>query len=234
MYFAAFNFAAGNFSSGKFCRMAFSTHQIWPCKIFVVLNFATGNLAVGNFVTGNLVKFRRIICSLNFTAENLTFWNFLSLNFAKGNLAVGSFLKLNFGAWYFRRVQFHPLKFHRRNFRRIFFCRVKFGCGKFLSIWNTFHAFLSYQALIVLRPSNQKYESKTLNVFDYLGEELSERNRTKLHEKVFSEVEKFPAVKFNGTKKIAAKISCGENSGDEISRSEIGCGENIMRQIQCG
>ena len=108
------------------------------------------------------------------------------------------------------------------------------AAGNFSPSETLFMHFLSYQALIVLRPSNQKYESKTLNVFYYLGEELSERNRTKLHEKVFSEVEKFPAVKFNGTKKIAAKISCGENSGDEISRSEIGCGENIMRQIQCG
>ena len=145
------------------------------------------------------------------------------------------FFEVKFWRMIFSPRPISPLKISSSEFSpHFFFCRVKFGCGKFLSIWNTFHAFLSYQALIVLRPSNQKYESKTLNVFDYLGEELSERNRTKLHEKVFSEVEKFPAVKFNGTKKIAAKISCGENSGDEISRSEIGCGENIMRQIQCG
>ena len=35
-----------------------------------------------------------------------------------------------------------------------------------------------------------------------------------MHEKMFGE--KFPAGNFNVAKKIAAKISCGENSGDEI------------------
>ena len=49
-----------------------------------------------------------------------------------------------------------------------------------------------------------------LSIFDFLGEKLSELNRTKLHEKVFSEGEKFPAEKFNGTKNI-----CGEILGDK-------------------
>ena len=42
--------------------------------------------------------------------------------------------------------------------------------------------------------------------FGYLGEERSALNRTKLHEKVFSERKKFPAAKFN-----AVKNNFGEN-----------------------
>ena len=61
-----------------------------------------------------------------------------------------------------------------------------------------------------------------------------------MHEKVFSEGNKFLAAKFNAAKNIAAKISCGKNSGDEISSGEIGCNEKIMRRnlntvkIPCG
>ena len=51
-------------------------------------------------------------------------------------------------------------------------------------------------------------------VFGYLGEERSELNRTKLHEKVFSNREEFPAAKFNATTNIAAKISCVEKGGE--------------------
>ena len=48
-----------------------------------------------------------------------------------------------------------------------------------------------------------------------------ELNWTKMHEKVFSEGEKFPAAKLNAAKKIAAEMSCRENYGDEISSGEI-------------
>ena len=45
---------------------------------------------------------------------------------------------------------------------------------------------------------------------------------------MFSEGEKFPVAK----KKCASKISCGDNSGDEISSSEIRRGENIIHQTR--
>ena len=41
-------------------------------------------------------------------------------------------------------------------------------------------------------------------------------------EKVFSEGEKFLAAKFNAANFNAKKLSCGENSGDEISSGKIG------------
>ena len=66
--------------------------------------------------------------------------------------------------------------------------------------------------------------------FDCLGEERSELNWTKLHEKGFSEGKKIPAVKFKAATKIVPKISCVEISGNEISSGEIGRGENIMHQ----
>ena len=40
----------------------------------------------------------------------------------------------------------------------------------------------------------------------YLSEERLELNLTKIHEKVFSEGEKFPPAKFNAAKIFAAKI----------------------------
>ena len=42
-------------------------------------------------------------------------------------------------------------------------------------------------------------------MFDYLGEERSELNRTKMREKEFSEGEEFPAAKFKAQK------NCDEN-----------------------
>ena len=64
----------------------------------------------------------------------------------------------------------------------------------------------------------------------YLSEERLELNLTKIHEKVFSEGEKFAPAKFNAAKIFAAKISCGKKSGDELSSGEIGRGENILRR----
>ena len=40
----------------------------------------------------------------------------------------------------------------------------------------------------------------------------------------------FPAAKFNATKKLRPKMSCGENFGDEIPGGEIGRGANIIRR----
>ena len=64
------------------------------------------------------------------------------------------------------------------------------------------------------------------------NEERSELNWKEIGEKLFSEGEKFPTVgrKFDAAKKIAVKISCGENSGDEIARvkwdaAKISCTE---------
>ena len=62
---------------------------------------------------------------------------------------------------------------------------------------------------------------QALRVFDYLSEERSELNLTKIHEKVFSEGDKFAPVKFNAARIVAAKMSCGKKSGDELSSGEI-------------
>ena len=51
-----------------------------------------------------------------------------------------------------------------------------------------------------------------------------------MHEKVFSEGEQFSATKYNEAKKIAAKISCGKISVNEISSDDIERVENIMHR----
>ena len=56
-------------------------------------------------------------------------------------------------------------------------------------------------------------------VYDYLGEEQSELNWTKMHERVFS-----PRWNLTRRKQYAVKMSSGENSGDGIWR-----GDNIKR-----
>ena len=59
-----------------------------------------------------------------------------------------------------------------------------------------------------------------------------------MHEKVFSEGEKFLAVKFNAKKKFAVKISSSENSGEGIRHGENSMRLNFRRQnfckISCG